>query len=77
MPLLVPSLAISWHRALLYLAIWMGTQVLWLSQAYKLEFLGDNVFYHLWICSMIHVVGHSWVLGGIMDRYGRKQGIRI
>ncbi|ETW85961.1 glycosyltransferase family 50 protein [Heterobasidion irregulare TC 32-1] len=77
LPLLVPSLAISWHRALLYLAIWMGTQVLWLSQAYKLEFLGDNVFYHLWICSMIYVVGHSWVLGGIMDRYGRKQGIRI
>ncbi|KAI0062301.1 glycosyltransferase family 50 protein [Artomyces pyxidatus] len=71
MPLLIPQLAISWRRALVYVGCWMGTQALWLSQAYRLEFLGEAVFYRLWICGLVYVAGHSWVLGGIMKGYDR------
>lgn len=47
----------------------MGTQVLWLGEAYKLEFLGENVFYELWVRGLVYLVGHAWVLAGIMECY--------
>ncbi|OBZ69351.1 GPI mannosyltransferase 1 [Grifola frondosa] len=71
LPLLIPQLSISRRRALLYLGVWIGTQALWLSEAYKLEFLGQNVFFGLWVHSLIYVIGNCWVLAGIMDGYAR------
>lgn len=59
------------RRALVYLAVWIGTQALWLSEAYRLEFLGEQVFYGLWVRSLIYVLGNSWVLAGIMKGYKR------
>ena len=50
-------------------ALWIGTQALWLSEAYKLEFFGDNVFYGLWARSVIYLCGHARVLAGIMQSY--------
>ena len=49
--------------------VWVGTQALWLGEAYKLEFLGENVFYGLWERSVVYLLGHAWVLAGIMDCY--------
>ncbi|KAI0333495.1 glycosyltransferase family 50 protein [Cubamyces sp. BRFM 1775] len=71
LPLLVPQLSMSSRRAMAYGAVWIGTQALWLSEAYKLEFLGQNVFFGLWIRGLVYVVGNCWVLAGIMDAYGR------
>ena len=71
LPLLVPKLSMSARRALVYGAVWIGTQGLWLAEAYKLEFLAQNVFFGLWIRSLIYVVGNCWVLAGIMDAYAR------
>jgi len=71
LPLLIPSLSITPTRALAYLAVWFGTQALWLGEAYKLEFLGEPVFYGLWVRSLIYVLGHTWVLAGIMQGYER------
>ncbi|PIL24220.1 hypothetical protein GSI_13973 [Ganoderma sinense ZZ0214-1] len=69
LPLLLPQLSIPWRRALAYGAVWIGTQALWLSEAYKLEFLGQNVFFGLWVRGLIYVVGNCWVLAGIMEGY--------
>ncbi|KAA1471209.1 glycosyltransferase family 50 protein [Dentipellis sp. KUC8613] len=71
-PLLIPRLSITPLRGLLYLGIWFGVQALWLSQAYKLEFLGEPVFERVWVCSLIYVAGHSWVLGELMKSYVLK-----
>ncbi|KAI1794599.1 glycosyltransferase family 50 protein [Ganoderma leucocontextum] len=71
LPLLVPQLSMSGRRALAYGVVWIGTQALWLSEAYKLEFLGQNVFFGLWVRGLIYVVGNCWVLAGIMDAYAR------
>ena len=71
LPLLVPKLSMSARRALVYGAVWIGTQGLWLAEAYKLEFLAQNVFFGLWIRSLIYVVGNCWVLAGIMDAYAQ------
>ncbi|KAF8503592.1 glycosyltransferase family 50 protein [Russula emetica] len=69
LPLIIPHLSWSWPSVFKYLACWMGTQVLWLSQAYRVEFLGEPIFFRLWICSVIYVLGHSWVLAGIVNSY--------
>ncbi|RPD66381.1 glycosyltransferase family 50 protein [Lentinus tigrinus ALCF2SS1-6] len=71
LPLLVPKLSMSTRRALVYGAVWVGTQALWLAEAYKLEFLAQNVFFGLWMRSLSYVVGNCWVLAGIMDAYAR------
>ncbi|KAG6897133.1 hypothetical protein C0992_003913 [Termitomyces sp. T32_za158] len=69
LPLLLPRLATTRRRALAYVVVWVGTQVLWLAHAYKLEFLGENVFFGLWIRSLLYVIGNAWVLGGIVGDY--------
>jgi len=74
LPLLLPRLSLTPLRASLLLAVWVGTQALWLHEAYKLEFLGEDVFLGLWVRSLIYVAGGAWVLGGIMDGYARGSG---
>ena len=69
LPLLLPRLSITRSKAILYGAVWLGTQALWLSEAYKLEFLGQNVFFALWLRGLIYVVGNCWVLAGLMNAY--------
>jgi GPI mannosyltransferase 1 subunit M len=77
LPLLLPRLALSPFRSTLLLTVWVGTQALWLSEAYRLEFLGADVFFGLWVRSLIYVCGGAWVLGGIMDSYARVGGSNI
>ena len=59
----------SRRQAVSYIFVWVGTQALWLSEAYKLEFLGENVYWGLWVRGLIYVVGNCWVLRGIIDSY--------
>jgi phosphatidylinositol glycan class M len=59
-------------RATCCTVVWAGTQALWLSEAYKLEFLGQNVFVALWIRGLIYVVGNCWIIAGVMDSYEAK-----
>ena len=66
---MLPRLSTTPARGLVYVVVWMGTQALWLSEAYKLEFLGENVFLKLWIRGCVYFLGHIWVLTGIMCDY--------
>ncbi|KAH0583448.1 GPI mannosyltransferase 1 [Termitomyces sp. J132] len=69
LPLLLPRLATTQRRAGAYVIVWVGTQAFWLVHAYQLEFLGQNVFFGLWVRSLVYVIGNTWVLGGIMSDY--------
>ncbi|KAJ8078980.1 GPI mannosyltransferase 1 [Marasmius tenuissimus] len=69
LPLILPRLNIGRRAAGLYITVWVGVQALWLSEAYKLEFLGRNTFYGLWLRGLIYVAGNCGVLGGIMEGY--------
>ena len=69
MPLLAPRLQISARKAIACVAVWFGTQALWLSQAYRLEFLGEAVYYNLWVCGAVYVIGNAWVVGAVLDAY--------
>ena len=69
LPLLIPRLSLSLGKTAALIGVWMGTQALWLSEAYKLEFLGENVFYGLWVRGLIYVLGNAWVLVQILASY--------
>jgi GPI mannosyltransferase 1 subunit M len=71
LPLVMPRLHIPFKWTCAYIGVWVGTQALWLQAAYRLEFLGENVFLGLWARSLLWVVGNCWVLVGIMDGYDR------
>jgi len=79
LPLLIPRLSMSKTHTALCTFVWVGTQALWLSEAYKLEFLGQNVFVALWIRGLIYVIGNCWIVTKIMDSYqvdGRRVSVR-
>ncbi|KAF7338151.1 GPI mannosyltransferase 1 [Mycena venus] len=76
LPLLLPKLSISCRNAIAYIAVWVITQALWLNEAYNLEFLGQNVFFGLWVRGLVYVVGNCWVLGGIMEGYNVPRKIK-
>ncbi|EIN07237.1 GPI mannosyltransferase 1 [Punctularia strigosozonata HHB-11173 SS5] len=69
LPLLIPRLSMSKWQALLCVGVWAGVQALWLAEAYKLEFLGENVFLGLWVRGLIYVIGNCWVLTRLMAAY--------
>ncbi|TFK55072.1 glycosyltransferase family 50 protein [Heliocybe sulcata] len=64
LPLLIPRLSRSMTRftTILCLALWFGVQGIWLAEAYKLEFLGENVFLGVWSRGIIYMVGSVSVL---------------
>lgn len=78
LPLLLPTLRspgspLTARKTALYICVWVGTQALWLAEAYRLEFLGENVFLGLWARGLVYVLGNCYVLVGIMDAYGRAR----
>ncbi|WFD34226.1 GPI mannosyltransferase 1 [Malassezia cuniculi] len=59
-----------WHVALL-LAVWVGTQAMWLYQAYRLEFEGQDSFVALWFSSLALLAGQAWAAGTLVKAWAR------
>jgi phosphatidylinositol glycan class M len=54
---------ISGRRWIAISAFWGGSYLLWLNIAYKLEFLGQEVFTPLWAASILFMLANTWVGG--------------
>jgi phosphatidylinositol glycan class M len=54
--------------------VWVLAQAAWLADAYRLEFLGHDVFWLLWLKSLGYVTGNVGVLVEIMEGYGKPEG---
>ncbi|KZT26388.1 glycosyltransferase family 50 protein [Neolentinus lepideus HHB14362 ss-1] len=76
LPLLIPRLSWSMTRftSSLCFATWFGLQGLWLAEAYKLEFLGENVYFGVWSRGIIYLLGSVGVLTVIVLRYAEARG---
>ncbi|KAJ2019018.1 GPI mannosyltransferase 1 [Coemansia sp. S100] len=53
-------------KGLILLGVWFGSQALYLQQAYRLEFLGENTFAQLWIAGLAIFVANNWILQQII-----------
>lgn len=54
------------YKGMLLLGVWFGSQALYLQQAYRLEFLGENTFGLLWIAGLAIFVANNWILRQIL-----------
>ncbi|TDL24844.1 hypothetical protein BD410DRAFT_785563 [Rickenella mellea] len=77
LPLVLPSLSISLMRGGVLIAVWIGTQAMWLRTAYELEFLGKNVYHDLWVRSIVFMLANCWIISEIMDGFAKKQRQRV
>lgn len=59
-----PSL--TWRRLALALAAWVAAQALWLSYAYRLEFLGEPTYLQLWGAGLALLAASAWGLGQLI-----------
>jgi len=69
LPLVLPHLNVSRRKAVLLLGLWVGSQAVWLSIAYRLEFLGSQVYLPLWTAGTAYVAVNSYVLAEVIRGY--------
>ncbi|OMJ95430.1 hypothetical protein SteCoe_1195 [Stentor coeruleus] len=74
LPITLPGLKISLKSGLGLIIPWVLTEVHWLYWGYRLEFLGENVFWELWAASLCFFVANARVLVKLMQGVvGEKQ----
>ena len=77
LPLVLPRLlpgpetesGISAAKGILMVAFWVTGQALWLSQGYRLEFLGEEVFLELWFSGLVMLGINAWLVGSLINGY--------
>ncbi|MCO5553243.1 hypothetical protein L7F22_006764 [Adiantum nelumboides] len=65
-PLILPRTNLTSRQSLLCVLLWTAAQLHWLLWAYALEFEGYNVFFQLWLASLIFFAANVSVLSIII-----------
>lgn len=66
LPQVLPRLRLSTKEAVLMTIVWIGSQAIWLTIAYRLEFLGEAVFLELWLASILFFLSNCWIVSKIL-----------
>lgn len=61
-PLILPWTALTLRGGLMCMLVWTAAQLHWLLWAYALEFRGYNVFFQLWLASLLFFIVNVLVL---------------
>ncbi|XP_063995191.1 GPI mannosyltransferase 1 [Diachasmimorpha longicaudata] len=73
LPLCLPYIKMTVRRFMILFAIWIGSQGLWLLDAYALEFGGFNSFQSIWISSLIFFVVNVKIIVEIINKYNNSE----
>ncbi|RPA78124.1 putative mannosyltransferase [Ascobolus immersus RN42] len=72
------SFVTSPKKGVVALLAWVLGQAVWLSQGYRLEFLGEAVFVPgLWLASLLFLVVNTGILGVVCSDLGRLPAERV
>jgi len=70
LPLLVPGFShLPLKKIFIPIAAWLSGQAVWLYVAYLLEFQGKNVFFFLWLTSILFFIINIWVIKWCINNY--------
>lgn len=78
LPLSLPRTTLTGENAgvgVVCLVAWILGQAVWLSQAYRLEFLGESVFGEMWAAGMLFLLANAGVLACFLV-YARRDGVK-
>jgi GPI mannosyltransferase 1 subunit M len=78
LPVLLPTLQFkSTAKAGLTLAVWIGSQALWLSQAYLLENKAQDTYLRVWLAGLVFLGAQAWVLATVIQAWGRGRNAYV
>jgi len=69
LPLILPRLEMSKREGALCVGVYVASQALWLSLAYRLEFLGEPLFFKVWLASLGVFGAQCFVLWRMVGAY--------
>ncbi|KAK6127174.1 hypothetical protein DH2020_039085 [Rehmannia glutinosa] len=70
LPLILPwsNMKLKW-KGFACISLWIGAQTHWLMWGYLLEFRGKNVFFQLWLASLLFLAANTFVIINVIHSH--------